>query len=180
MLYNEPLPDNYELFARFSRIDEGGEGTPTLLCEGFVHHRLYRYFEPFSEEYPSKLSFNMSDLNLSRWGELRHMLELEWERNDADFVGFSIDYVLRDVTATVVVVEKATLEAHLVVGSDEFTFEKEDDEGNRTIYGTSDMNSEIHDRSNRLVYDTQNCCLALKWIEGSESKFECHLIVCEI
>ena len=153
-------------------------GNPTLLFEGFVDYHLYRYREPFSRHYPSKLSFNMNDFNLSRWPELDEMFQIEWERDDSDFVDHAMK-VLLDVTATVVVVEKMTSEAHLVVGSDDFSFEKEDDRGNPTIYSNTDIRSEIHEASSRDVYNTQNCCLAFKWNKNnrdSRRKFEFHMI----
>ena len=174
-LLTSPSPGDYELFVRFSRMNGGN---PTLLFEGFVDYHLYRYREPFSRHYPSKLSFNMDDFNLSRWPELDEMFQIEWERNDFDFVDHAMK-VLLDVTATVVVVEKTTSEAHLVVGSDDFSYEKEDDHGNRTIYSRSDMCSEIHEGPDRLVYETQDCCLAFKWNKNnsdSRRKFECHVI----
>lgn len=169
----DPSPAEYELFVRFSRETTNGR---ILLLEGFVDYRLYNTPQPFSKTFPSKLTFNLDTLDLSSWPSMENLFHLNGGDNSTRWMDFVRD-ALDDLTATVVALERSTSKAHLVVGSADFDWKNEDDNGKITFYGEDDMGVIPH-----KFHNADNLyCLAFKWDDerNADRKFECHVIQSE-
>lgn len=175
MLTN-PTPAEYELFVRCSEVESNDD---VVFFEGFIDYELYDVPRSFSSRFPSILSFTMDGIDLAKWSAMDELFQFDRGKEHPHWDA-AVRESLADLVVTVVAVEKSTSRAHLVVGSDKFDHEEEDDNGKVTFYSQEDSNVFPHEgrKKSRSIAGIPSCCLAFKWNDErpSSRKFECHIV----
>ena len=120
----------------------------------------------------------MDSFDLSKWPDMDTLFRLDGGKEHPQW-DVAVQDSLADLIVTVVAEEKSTARAHLVVGSDKFDHEEEDDNGKATFYSQEDLRVFPHEKRTKSIAGTSRLCLAFKWNDErpSSRKFEFHATV---